>query len=77
MNKCKECGFTSFVHKGFFDISRYKIKPPTQEDFSEKLWKATYQYGELKPRERYGSEEYIKKPLDNDKYKVIEEPEKV
>lgn len=77
LNKCRECGFTSFMYKGFFDPERYEVEPPSQDEYSKELWKVTYKYGDLKPTEHYGSEEYVKKHLDDEKYEVIEPPEVV
>jgi predicted Zn-ribbon and HTH transcriptional regulator len=77
---CPECDFTSFAYKGFFTLGKSRtpeIKPPRQDEFEVELWRAKLKYGQLDPREYYGSKEWIEDSAEGDKYEVIEEPQKV
>lgn len=70
--KCKECNFTSFIYKGYFNLNDYKVEPPKQNEFEGTLWKAKYNYAGEEEVEFYGSKEFVHK---GDKWEQLEEPE--
>lgn len=75
--KCRECGFTSFLYKGFWDPRKDRtpeIRPPEQSEYTVELWHATFKYSSLDPKEYYGSKEWIQEKVGRENYEVIEEP---
>lgn len=82
LHKCSECGFTSFLYKGFFrwenwdpdardDLApsqRYPVEPPKPEEYEVPLFRGDFSYSDMDPKSCYGPVEYILDKAEGDFY---------
>lgn len=80
--KCPECGFTSFIYKGFFHRANWlpdeetvpsqshDLIPPRPDEYEVPLYRGDFTYADLNPSSHYGSLESILEKVEGDFYET-------